>query len=240
MDSPVPPEPAINPAARITVRRMGRELQPLVIVDDVLLNPEEVRAWAVAQAYADAPDGSYYPGRNGVLPPAYGQRLTTVLRRLLERVFGFPPNQSLVHEGFFGLATTPAEALQPLQAIPHFDSLNARRIACVHYFCGPPYHGTAFFRHAAPGYETLDARRVDGYRRTVFEEMESRGDGARVHVRRDMPFFEEVDYVEAAFNRLAVYRTTSLHAGILGETPLAPGPEQGRLTANSFIEMHQP
>ncbi len=208
MDSPVPPEPAINPAARITVRRMGRELQPLVIVDDVLLNPEEVRAWAVAQAYADAPDGSYYPGRNGVLPPAYGQRLTTVLRRLLERVFGFPPNQSLVHEGFFGLATTPAEALQPLQAIPHFDSLNARR--------------------------------VDGYRRTVFEEMESRGDGARVHVRRDMPFFEEVDYVEAAFNRLAVYRTTSLHAGILGETPLAPGPEQGRLTANSFIEMHQP
>ena len=239
MSEPSPPEPVFNPNARVAMRRLGRELQPLVVVDDVLLNPDDMRAFALAQAYDAPPQGSYYPGRNGRLPPEYGTRLTLTLRPLLERVFGLPAFEALAHKGFFGVATTKPGDLQPLQAIPHFDSLDPKGIATVHYFCGEPYRGTAFFRHEATGFETIDARRVDAYRAKVFAEMETLGEGSLAHVGRDMPFFTEIDYVEAVYNRLAIYRTTSLHAGILGETPLLDGASEGRLTANGFIDIHR-
>lgn len=234
------PDPVFNNNARVSVRRIGREMQPLIIVDDVLVNPEVMVDFARDRASHEAPpEGSYFPGSNGKLPPAYGTRLTITLRPALERVFGLPRGASLSHEGFFGIATTPAEALQPLQTVPHFDSLDPHRIAMVHYFCGAPYDGTAFFRHTATGYETVDARRSEPYRRQVFEEMEVLNRDGLAHVRRDMPYFEEIEYVEPVFNRLAIYRTTSLHAGILGHSALAPSPAEGRLTANSFIAVHR-
>ncbi len=233
-------EPVFNTNARVSIRRVGREMQPLIVVDDVLVNPEVMVAFAREQAVHETPPkGSYFPGSNGRLPPAYGTRLTITLRPVLERVFGFPPGVSLAHEGFFGIATTPSEALQPLQTVPHFDSLDAHRVATVHYFCGAPYQGTAFFRHAATGFETIDARRSETYRRQVFEEMETLNRSGTAHVRRDMPYFEEIGYVEPVFNRMALYRTTALHAGILGGVALPVSPDDGRLTANSFISVHR-
>jgi hypothetical protein len=55
-----------------------------------------------------------------------------------------------------------------------------------------------------------------------------------------MPNYEQIEMIEAVFNRLIVYRATSLHAGILGTTRLGRNPEDGRLTANSFIETVRP
>ncbi len=234
------PEPVFNPAARVEVRRLGKESHPLIVVDDVLVNPYDMLAFATEQAsYAPAPAGSYYPGGNGKLPPAYGHRLTTTLRPALERIFGLPAGRSFTHEGFFGVATTRPEALQPLQAIPHFDSLNPMRIATVHYFCAAPYKGTAFFRHETTGFEMIDARRVETYRAAVTGELEELGRSPLAHVSQATPHYEQIDDVEAVFNRLVVYRSTSLHAGMLGGMDLPADPRHGRLTANSFIDVHR-
>lgn len=232
-----PPDLSLNPDATINVRRFGAEDQPLIIVDDVLLHPEDMRDYAIAHgSFADPPDGSYYPGRNGVLPPEYGGTLCRALRPFLERVFGLPGTMALSYEGFFGIACHPPQRLSPLQTIPHFDSTNPHRVAGVHYLCRPPYRGTAFYRHVATGYEQVHGPRVEPYRRAVFAELETAGDAVRGHVDGDIPGFERIETVEVAFNRLILYRTTSLHAGVLGTASLGETPEDGRLTANSFIE----
>lgn len=236
-----PPDLSLNPDARINVSRFGAEEQPLIVVDDVLLHPEEILDYAVTSGrFADPPAGSFYPGRNGVLPPAYGQILCTALRPFLERVFGLPGGMALSYEGFFGIACHPPQALAPLQTIPHFDSANPRRLAGVHYLCHPPYRGTAFYRHIATGYESIHGLRVEPYRRAVFAELEAATGASPGHVDGDIDGFERIETVEMAFNRLVLYRTTSLHAGLLGTTTLGQTPEDGRLTANSFIEAVRP
>jgi len=237
------PDLSLNPDARISVRRLGAEGQPLIVVDGVLLHPEEMLAFAGTQGrFADPPAGSYYPGRNGVLPANYGRILCNALRPFLERVFGLAPGMALSHEGFFGLACAPAESLQPIQTIPHFDAANPHRIAGVHYLCHPPYGGTAFYRHTATGYESIHGLRVEPYRRAVYAELEGDGaDGAqRGHVGGDVAGYSCIETVEVVFNRLILYRATSLHAGLLAAAPLGGTPEDGRLTANSFIEAVQP
>jgi len=233
------PDLSLNPRARITVRRMGREMQPLVIVDDVLIKPDDLARYAQTSGNFTAPSSkSYYPGLNGTLPPGYGQALCAALRPLLERAFGMPRGVRLHHEGFFGIACTPPEQLQPLQTIPHFDAADPFRIACVHYLCRPPYKGTAFYRHVATGFESIHGMRVEPYRAAVFDELEAADVAQRGHViDGDMPGYQYIDSVDAAYNRLAVYRATSLHAGILGTTELGREPHDGRLTANSFIEV---
>ncbi len=234
---PRPPNLSLNPDARINVSRFGAEGQPLIVVDDVLLHPDEMYDYAVQSGrFTDPPEGSFYPGRNGVLPAAYGQTLCTALRPFLERVFGLPGHMALSYEGFFGIACQPPETLHPLQTIPHFDSANPQRIAGVHYLCRPPYRGTAFYRHVATGYESIHGPRVEPYRRAVFAELETAGQALPGHVEGDIAGFERIETVDMAFNRLVLYRTTSLHAGLLGTTRLGRTPEDGRLTANSFIE----
>jgi len=232
-----PPDLSLNPNARINVQRFGAESQPLVIIDDVLLHPDAFVDYAVTRGgFTDPPAGSYYPGRNGVLPKGYGPDLCQALRPFLEGAFGLPGGGALSYEGFFGIACTPPQDLQPLQTIPHFDSANPYRIAAVHYLCRPPYRGTAFYRHAATGYESIHGLRVEPYRRAVTAELETAAEAVRGHVGGDIPGFERIETVEAEFNRLILYRSTSLHAGILGTTALGRDPGDGRLTANSFIE----
>ncbi|MBW8733274.1 MAG: hypothetical protein JF571_03015 [Asticcacaulis sp.] len=237
----LPPQLSLNPQAKITVRQFGTEGQPLIVIDDVMLHPEEMVAYAVTRGqFSDPPAGSYYPGRNGILPPEYGPALCTALRPFLERVFGLPQGMALSHEGFFGIACLPPEQLQPLQAIPHFDAANPQRIACVHYLCRPPYRGTAFYRHIATGYESIHGLRVEPYRRSVLAELQAAGDTVQSHAGGDVAGYERIETVDAVFNRLILYRATSLHAGILNEMALGRNPDDGRLTANSFIEAVRP
>lgn len=233
------PDLTFNPKARIEVRRPGRENMPVLIIDDVLLHPEQMVAYAVADGRFEAPpEGSYYPGLNGKLPPTYGPALISALRPALQGLFAIGTQERLEYEGFFGLSTFGAEQLAPLQTIPHFDSNNPKRLAMVHYFCGPPFEGTAFYRHEATGFESVNGGRVDRYRTVVFEELEARprhdyiGDGSEHYSR--------IDQVDARFNRLVLYSTTMLHSGLLANAPLSADPAKGRLTANGFVEIYRP
>jgi len=232
------PDLTFNPRARIDARTVGEEKMPLLVIDDVLLHPEQMVAFAMAHGrFSPPPDGSYYPGLNGILPPQYGPSLVSALRPLLARLFGIGEKERLSYEGFFGLSTLPADRLQPLQTIPHFDSDNPRRLAMVHYFCGPPFRGTALYRHLPTGFESVDGRRVADYRRHVFSELET--DPHHDYVDAETPHYIQIDHVPAQFNRLAVYSTTSLHSALLSGAPLSDDPATGRLTANSFIEIHR-
>ena len=148
----------LNPAARIDLRQIGRERQPLLIIDDVLADPDALIAVAKDARWA-RPQHTQYPGLNAPLPAAYSQAVIRALRPMLQRAFGIPQDRTLNFFGFFALATQGPSELQPIQKIPHHDSPDPFRIAMVHYLCRGQAGGTAFFRHQATGFESIDFER---------------------------------------------------------------------------------
>jgi len=226
----------LNPDARMELRRIGREGHPLLIIDDVLTDPEALIAEAKAAPFAQPPH-TRYPGLNAPLPRFYAEGLMQALNVPLARGFGLPANLPKTLFGFFALATQAPEELEPVQKVPHHDSPDPFRIAMVHYLCRDMGGGTAFFRHKATGFEGVDGRRREAYVRHASAELEAVGDTLTRHVTHETPNYEMIDFAELKFNRLVVYRSHVLHSGLLEGAHLSDDPATGRLTANSFIDI---
>ena len=226
----------LNPDARLDLRRIGREGHPLLIIDHALAAPEALIDEATAATFTP-PGHTRYPGLNAPLPAEYSQTLMTALRPMLERGFGIPRHLPLRFFGFFALATQAPEQLEPIQKVPHHDSPDPFRIAMVHYLCHGQKGGTGFFRHIATGFEGIDAKRRPAYVEQAAAELEAGKARLTRHVTADTPNYEMIDHADIVFNRLIVYRSHVLHAGLLDEATLTDDPATGRLTANSFIEV---
>lgn len=226
----------LNPNARIELRQIGRERQPLLVIDDVLADPDVLIGEALAAPWA-RPEHTRYPGLNAPLPVAYTQAVIHALRPLLQRGFGIPMDRRLNFFGFFALATQEPDGLEPIQKIPHRDSPDPFRIALVHYLCRGHSGGTAFFRHQTTGFESVDYERADAYDTAAARELSEGGARLTRHVTDSTPNYEQVDAAAMAFNRLVVYRSHVLHSGLLDGAILSADPATGRLTANSFLEV---
>lgn len=228
------PDIQLNPAARVQRRRVGHEQQTLIVIDDLLLNPE-VLIEAAAQSAFVAPEGTWYPGGNAALPASYLPTLMPVLRPTLERAFGIAGLARLNVTGFFALATLPVEAMQPLQKVPHYDQTDSDCLAFVHYLGRNPAGGTGFFRHRATGYESITADRRDAFRMQVTAELETAE--LTAFAGPDTPGYEMTDHVDSRFNRLVLYRCNVLHCALFDGALLSPDPRIGRLTANTFCQV---
>ena len=228
------PDLTLNPNARIAFRRLGRESQPLLVIDEVLSFPEQMVDFA-AQAEFYTPTHTKYPGINAALPEAYGQALLGALRPLLQRGFGVPVDIPLNYFGFLALATKAPGELEPVQKVPHIDASDPFRIAMVHFLCRGEQGGTGFYRHAETGFEAITARRQPDFEALLRRDLDAGGDTLTRHTGSHTPGFEQIDFAEAQFNRLIVYRSNSLHAGLLEQSALNDDPRTGRLTANSFV-----
>ncbi len=228
----IQPDLSLNPAARIDFRRMGRDNQPLLIIDDVLLKPEEMIAFAAESEFSPPPH-TKYPGVNALMPEGYGQVILGALRPLLQRGFGVPTDIPLHYFGFLALATRAPDQLEPVQKVPHIDAADPFRIAMVHFLCKGKQGGTGFFRHLATGLEMVGPRQIADFETTLRQELDD--NSLPRHTGGHTPGFEMIDFADAVFNRLIVYRSNSLHAGLLEDSALTDDPRTGRLTANSFV-----
>ncbi len=228
--SPEPFRP--NPNARVTLRRLGREGLPLAIIDDAFLEPEALVRAAEAVTFI-VPPHTVYPGLNAPPPATYGAMLIQVLRPLLDQVFGLPAHVPLNPSSFFALATAAPETLDPVQKVPHHDSTDPFIFATVHFLCRGEQGGTGFYRHVPTGYEYIDAERVGDYAPRMRRETAAEPNAA--HAGRDTPNYELIDEAQAVFNRVILYRTITLHSGLLGQSSLSPDPRTGRLTLNTII-----
>ncbi|EGF91517.1 histidyl-tRNA synthetase, class IIA [Asticcacaulis biprosthecium C19] len=224
----------INPQAQVKLRRVGREGQPLLVIDDVVLEPETLVAMAADAPFAP-PTGTYYPGLNAPLPRTYLETLLPVLRPSFERAFGIAHDTPLVANGFFALATHRLEDFGPWQKIPHYDQLRPDHLAMVHYLCPGQAGGTAFFRHRTTGFESVDLDRREVYLGTVQAELDRDGDLLTGYTGPQTPNFEITDSVEIRFNRLVLYRSNVLHCALFDGAKLEADVHTGRLTANSFF-----
>ncbi len=227
------PDLSFNPAADVTVRRFGREGQPVLILDNAMLQPGNMVEVARRLPFRP-PARSLYPGVTAPLPSIYFRELLRAVHPHLSPVFGVRPDAQLTVHGFFAMATLPSEALHPMQKIPHQDAADPLRLGMVHYFCRGRQGGTAFFRHRATGFETVDAARREVFAPVAIEELKAEDGRAMPHVGAATANYEMTGQVEAAFDRLIVYRANLLHGGLLDESDLGDDPATGRLTANCF------
>jgi hypothetical protein len=226
---------ASNPLDAVRILRLGREQAPAIVVDDFLRAPGALVDFAASARFA-APK-NWYPGlRAEPLPQPYVIAIIQSLHTLIGETFGLPVEGDLDTNAYFGLATLPPGALSPLQRVPHFDTANPRQIAVLHYLCGAGHGGTAFYRHRATGFETIDAERQQSYYSALERELKTGGPPPARYVSGDDDLFEETGRVEARFNRLLIYPSRILHsANVNPEAGLSADPRTGRLTANVFL-----
>lgn len=217
----------------ISARLIGRERQPLVVIDHFAPDPDSLRAAAIASRFE--PARRHYPGIRAALPDGYLAAQRAILAAVLSEVFGHH-GRVRVLDASFSIVTAAPEALSTEQRLPHVDAVEPGRIALVHYLSPDDGDGTAFFRHRATGFETVDEARAPAYFDRLGVELRENPPGP-AYIAGDTPLFERTALVEARCNRAVIYRSALLHSGAIGPgAALSPDPATGRLTVTAFLE----
>lgn len=216
----------------LTVETIGEEAQPLCILDDFAPRPDALRDAAATAAFE--PALHHYPGIRGALPDHYFETQLPIIAATARHVFG-RTGELRILDASFSIVTTPPSALSIAQRLPHCDAFTPDRIALVHYLAPEGGDGTAFFRHRATGFETVNEERRTGYFAAL--EAELRGaEPAASYIAGDTDLFACVRTVEARYNRALLYRSCNLHSGaIAADAVLSADPRQGRLTVTAFL-----
>lgn len=227
----------LDPAARVKVLPVGRSREPVIVVDDALLDPEAAIDQAARLRFAAADEGrGGFPGVRAEAPRAFAATLVGGAMPLIEQVFGLKRTSLSGFDSSFSMVTVPPAALHPLQRIPHFDTRDPRRLAILYYLGRGRMGGTAFFRQDSTGLEQVGPDSFDAYyaaRRADLARLPAEGG----YPGAETPGYTETAHFEARFNRLLVYRSCSLHSGVIpSDSPLSADPRLGRLTVNIFAD----
>lgn len=225
-----------HPDIRITKRTIGDEGAPLLIVDNLVSDPDRLVRKAVASHFVK--HTSMFPGIRAPAPLSYQRFLETTLNPLLTECFDLAPGRFVFPMCHFSLVTQPPGKLAFLQRVPHIDSVRGDGLATVHYLFRGDWGGTAFYRHRQSGFEYIDEGRHAVYFDCLAQES-LRTDAAGVgYIDEDTALFQRIADVEGVFNRIIVYRRNSLHSGRIDNARVPPAnPFNGRLSINCFIDL---
>lgn len=219
-----------HPAARLS--RLGREGEPLLCLDGLMRTPAALIDYAAREtrfAPVHGPQGGY-PGIRAPAPLDYVEAVVRALDPAVRDAFGLGAVRLGRAECNFSLVTLAPGALLPSQRAPHIDTTDPLQFAFLHYLCGPEQGGTGFYRHRATGFEAITPERAPRYEAArAAEPVPAPG-----YIRGDTAEFERIAAVDAAFDRLLVYRSRQLHSGLVAGAGSAD-PRHGRLTANIFL-----
>lgn len=220
--------------AKIDCYSIGNEREPLVKVDSFMSGAGVLKQYSVEHKKF-APADNYYPGIRMPVPLIYTAALAKNLRHYIENVFGINPRNAKKAVSSFSIVTYPPQKLSLLQRIPHFDAASRKGLATVHYLADDDTAGTAFYRHRELGYEYVDTARYDAYMQCVRKQFDGKMPPGYICGSTDE--YEMIASIPAKYNRLIMYRGSSLHSGIIPETySFDPDPATGRLTITSFFE----
>lgn len=221
------------PEPQISLRRMGHEGEPLVVIDRFSGMVEGLLKAGYGATYQHA--GAAYPGIRSWADPSYLDRRRDLMMQIMQSVFGFTRGVRL-DASTFSLVTLGEHELTPLQRIPHYDHASGEVIAVMHYLQGLESGGTAFYRHRRTGFETVTPQREPAYSRALAEDERAYGMPPARFCHGDTAWFEQIDEVEAKPDRLVLYRGRQLHSGVIPDPQaLSADPRRGRLTINMFL-----
>jgi hypothetical protein len=224
-----------RPDPRVEVLAVGNGKTPVLILDGLLTDGQALVEYA-AEAAVLAPvkaGVNFYPGVRAPAPAPYVQALVRALRPYMAKVFGAPDGGRAGVTCALSMAVTPVHEATVVQRLPHIDTAEPNQLAILHYLCGPEHGGTAFYRHRETGLETVGPDQSKPYFAALRRQIERVPIGPGYITRSDT-LFERIGAVEAVFDRIIVYPSRLLHAGILPDTPVSLDPRAGRLTVNSF------
>jgi hypothetical protein len=215
---------------------VGTENEPLLLVDSFIKGAYDLKNYAIEKNNFSKSD-SYYPGLRMSLPTAYTIALAKNLSPFIDGLFGLNLESIKKAVSRFSIVTTPPEDLDLLQRIPHIDSPSKDGLAVVHYLKDAPDSGTSLYRHRATGYEYVDGSRYETYMAHVKNYYSDPANNPSGYMYGSNEEYEEIMSFEAKFNRLIMYRGTSLHSGIIRpDYNFDASPQTGRLTITSFYE----
>jgi len=216
----------------LSVVEHGAEREPVVVIDGFAPDPQ--RFVDDAGFLCFNPIGPHYPGVRAEVAPAMLRDLLASLEPIVAEVFGARGFEVL--NSFYSLVTTPPSSLAPIQRLPHFDGVERERLALLHFLAHDERSGTAFYRHRATGFETVDAKRLPTYLSALDADIKRHGMPAPGYIGGDTPIFEQVARHEGRFNRAILYRSNTLHcAAIPEDMAFVADPAAGRLTVNTFL-----
>ncbi len=229
-----PSIPALHPKFSYRVDLVGNERQPVLVIDNFLGDPDSLVEYCAKTAKFNADQG-FYPGVKFPTPGLYVEAMSRHLGELIYSVFELPSGIRRGVRSAFSLVVTPPAQLLPAQSVPHSDSATMTDLASVHYLCDAGQGGTSLYRHRATGFEYVNDQRLDEYRNVIAGQMQA-PDFPTGYMNGSNHLFEQIASYDALFNRMVIYRSTSLHAGnIAADFRFDPNPRTGRLTANTFI-----
>ncbi len=222
---------AHRPSVRI--EHLGHEGEPLVVVEDFSPHPERLATEAASLVFE--PMGAFYPGVRARVRPSYFEGLDAVLAPVVREVFGYRERLEF-DRVLYSLVTTPPDRLSLPQRIPHFDGVEAGKIAILHYLTHDDLGGTGFYRHRSTGFETVDAGRHRRYLDALRADFARHGEPPPGYIAGTTPIFERIAHVPSGYNRALIYRSSLLHcAAIADRAALTADPRAGRLTVASFL-----
>ncbi|PUA27258.1 MAG: hypothetical protein B0W54_11690 [Cellvibrio sp. 79] len=225
---------SLHPLFSYRVEYIGKEAQPILIIENYIADPESLIDYCARFCHFKQAD-AYYPGVRAPAPDAYVQVMNYYLNKIVYDTFGVDGAVIKSAQSDFSMVITPPEQLKPIQCTPHYDSLLGTELAAVHYLCNASMGGTSFYRHRATGFEYIDKARAATYT-NVIKEQALLPDYPKQYMNGSNDFFEQIASFSAVFNRLIIYRCTSLHSGNIASGFLFdPNPRTGRLTINTFL-----
>ncbi len=215
------------------MRSLGREGEPLIIIDDFSGRAEDLRRRGEQAHYQDG--GAAYPGIRAWCEPDYLDIRRALMMQIMQQAFGFRKGVKC-DASTYSLVTSAPEKLQPHQCIPHYDHAQGQLIAIMHYLDGPHTGGTAFYRHRRTGFEAITSARESAYDIALAQDERDFGLPPQGYCYGNSERYEMIDEVEARPDRLVLYRGRVLHSGVIPDAgALSDDPAKGRLTINMFM-----
>jgi hypothetical protein len=237
----------IHAGLTVATTLVGRERHPVVVIDDVFRDPGSVVSFAATLGRFRPPrpalgdqvgsqGGNFYPGVRAPVPQPYLASLYGAIAPLMRETFGLPLGGPLKADCSFSITTIPPEELNVMQRLAHFDTVDSRQLAVLHYLCDPSHGGTAFYRQRGTGFEAITPERLTPYLQQVEQDLATYGPPPAQYLRDSDERFEQIASFEARFNRVLIYRSQMLHSGSVDAAcGFRDDPRTGRLTANAFF-----
>ena len=230
-------------ALKSEVHTIGEEGCKILIVDNLIPDARPLVDLAARMAPFPKPEGILYPGLRRYIggrdqeAAAYVAYVCRHLSPLLNDAFGI--GQFRVDNASFSLATRRPEETVPYMRIPHYDGVDQKAFAILHYLSEPPQGGTAFYRHRRTGFECISPDRAAAYQAGALQDFADYGE-PQTYIGPSNQAFAQIHAVEGVFNRCVVYTGAMLHSGQLADgANFSPDPRLGRLTGNIFIRVDE-
>ncbi|HTJ46381.1 MAG TPA: DUF6445 family protein [Kofleriaceae bacterium] len=254
----------MNERAKISLRQVGRDRNPVLVVDDVLANPDEIRTRALESRYRRGEQVRYYPGYQADCSlPGIDELAAWVAERMWCDAYG-RERGTLIDE-----ADCPRPVFSALSPQPDGKYLNihvdGHSWLAVLVYLSPGEDrrsGTAFWRQREHGVESIyigpnamktmslvDA--VFGTRMVervlpplgrstaaTFEQFASdlcERDVSPPFPERSHGAWERTGIVRAKYNRLVAYPTWMWHSPAMRDYAPPRSLAEARLTLNAFI-----